>query len=108
MPIEARTVQELFPLLLTSLPATIAQKLVSRLTNASAYWTGYPVPSTPKDSPAYRPVFGTDLMWRGPTWPMLNWLVTEGLVRHGYMAEAGMRQVPNPTIRTDGGAAQRD
>jgi len=23
-------------------------------------------------------------MWRGPTWPILNWFVMQGLMKHGY------------------------
>ena len=28
------------------------------------------------------------LLWRGPMWPATTWLVMEGLLKHGFKAEA--------------------
>jgi len=33
--------------------------------------------------------FDPALYWRGPVWPMINWVVHAGLRRYGFIAEAG-------------------
>ena len=43
-----------------------------------------------KSAPQFTPDFTVDLMWRGPTWPILNWFVMEGLVLHGQTSTAGV------------------
>lgn len=83
-------VQSLFPLLLSGLPGHMVESIVTtQLTNASKFWTPFPVPSVSKDAPQFTPVFTIDLMWRGPTWGFPNWFVMEGLTKHGYTAVAG-------------------
>jgi len=87
-PIYTETVQSLFPLLIPTLPLDIVDTIVtSQVTNTSKFWLEFPIPSVPKDAPQYEPVFTVDLMWRGPTWPILNWFVMEGLDIHGYTTE---------------------
>ena len=87
--IEVEAVQSLFPLLLQSLPKDKAESIVrSQVMNPNKFWLTYPIPSMSADGAEFQPVFSVDLMWRGPTWPILNWFVTEGLTRHGYWAEA--------------------
>lgn len=34
-----------------------------------------------------------NLMWRGPTWAMPNWLIMEGLTKHKYNTEASMSYI---------------
>jgi len=81
---EVEVVQTLFPILLESLPADILNQILNgQLLNTSKFWLAYPVPSVSADQPQFTPVFTTDLMWRGPTWPILNWFVMEGLMFHG-------------------------
>lgn len=85
----AETVQSLFPLLLTTLPAAQQQSIVNtQLLNPSKFWLKYPVPSTSADAPQFEPVFTVDLMWRGPTWAFPNWFILEGLTYHGFWTEA--------------------
>eukprot|EP01012_Entosiphon_sulcatum_P063844 TRINITY_DN9199_c0_g1_i1.p1 TRINITY_DN9199_c0_g1~~TRINITY_DN9199_c0_g1_i1.p1 ORF type:complete len:472 (-),score=93.69 TRINITY_DN9199_c0_g1_i1:23-1414(-) len=87
--VTVEAVQSLFPLLLESLPSDIHQSIVqTQLTNASKFWLPYPLPTVSADSVEFTPDFTVDLMWRGPTWSFPNWFVMEGLVRHGYTAEA--------------------
>lgn len=84
-------VQTLFPLLLSSLPVALADSIVfGRLMNTSKFWLPFPLSSVAADSPSFNPVFGHageggegDLMWRGPSWPMLNYLIMEGLFTQG-------------------------
>ncbi|MBC7813522.1 MAG: hypothetical protein H7175_20355 [Burkholderiales bacterium] len=56
-----------------------AERLVQEL-QESRFWTTFPVPTSPIDSPAYAP----DLYWRGNVWPSVNWLIFRGLLRYGY------------------------
>jgi glycogen debranching enzyme len=46
---------------------------------------GRAVASVPPDDPGFEPA----RYWRGPVWPMLNWVAQVGLQRYGYVAEAG-------------------
>ncbi|MBL7498813.1 glycoside hydrolase [Frankia sp. CNm7] len=48
-------------------------------------WTGrYGPASVPFDAPAFDPC----RYWRGPVWPMVNWLLADGLARSGRAVEA--------------------
>jgi glycogen debranching enzyme len=86
--VDYETVQSLFPLLLESLPEEYQQSIVNtQLRNASKFWLQYPIPSTSASAAQFTPVFTTDLMWRGPTWPIQNWLVMEGLHKHNVFGD---------------------
>jgi hypothetical protein len=45
---------------------------------------GRVVTSVPPGDPAFEPA----LYWRGPVWPMINWVVHGGLQRYGFLREA--------------------
>jgi neutral trehalase len=45
---------------------------------------GRVVASVPPDDPGFEPA----RYWRGPVWPMLNWVAHAGLRRYGYLEEA--------------------
>lgn len=102
-PIKVLTVASLLPLLLDSLPRSLADELVGdRLLNPSMFWTPYPVPSVSVGEPTFRAssdpvpaVFSIPgwlrrqldrhhLIWRGPSWINTNWMLGRGLRRHGY------------------------
>ena len=78
-----RTVQMLFPLLLSNLQPEHVRRIVSYLTDPNEFGTPYPIPSVSKAEEAYNPIQNTDLLWRGPTWGFTNWFVMEGLAKHG-------------------------
>jgi len=81
--VATETVQSLFPLLL-NLPQTMVDSIVNnQILNPKKFWLKYPIPSVSADAPQFDAEFYGDLMWRGPTWPILNWIVMEGLDRHG-------------------------
>lgn len=61
-----KTVQTLFPLLLSSIQAHQVDRVVQLLTNESEFWRPAAVPSVSKAEPEYKPVWNTDLLWRGP------------------------------------------
>ena len=119
-PLRVLTVGSLFPILLESLPQKHLDSLVeSRLLNEGEFWLPYPIPSVARSEPSFRP--GERLLiWRGPTWINTNWLITQGLQRHGYdevaqaisrksaelILKSGFREFYNP-ITGQGYGAQR-
>jgi hypothetical protein len=58
-----------------------ADEIVARLQEARS-WPAHPVPSVPTDSPDFHPT----RYWKGPTWVNVNWILVEGLHRHGAHA----------------------
>ena len=52
--------------------------LLERLSNDHEFFTGYPVPSTAISSR----FFDKDRYWRGPTWPITNYFIINGLKRY--------------------------
>jgi hypothetical protein len=63
-----------------------AARLVDHLraTAVALDGVGWAVPSLPRDDPRFDPA----LYWRGPVWPMINWVLHAGLRRYGYADEA--------------------
>ncbi|MHA1341901.1 MAG: MGH1-like glycoside hydrolase domain-containing protein [Promethearchaeota archaeon] len=78
------TIQSLFPLLLSNLPKDLCDKVVKNIKDPKKFWTPYPVPSCARSELAFNPN-DSRLMWRGPTWGSTNWLIMEGLIKHGYI-----------------------
>lgn len=77
--VNVRTPFNLFPLMTGRLPSEIVSRLIAHLTNEQEFWTRYPIPTVAKDDPKYDPM----VMWRGPTWLNVNYLLIEGLERVG-------------------------
>ncbi len=46
--------------------------------------SGWAVTSLSPDDPGFQPT----RYWRGPVWPILNWVLERGLERYGYSEEA--------------------
>jgi glycogen debranching enzyme len=78
--VDVRTPFNLFPLITGRMPPEIAARLSAHLTDERQFWTRYPVPTVARDDPKYNP----QVMWRGPTWVNVNYLLVEGLQRAGY------------------------
>lgn len=57
-----------------------AASIVRLLENEHRFGPAYPIPSTPLDSPWFRP----QKYWRGPSWVNTNWLIIDGLERYGF------------------------
>jgi glycogen debranching enzyme len=68
------------PLFIPDLPVPILEGLLGKLNNPDEYATPFPVPTTAMNSPKF------DLMryWRGPTWPITNLFIIEGLGRQDH------------------------
>jgi hypothetical protein len=86
--IEVQTCAGLAPLLLPKLSAADLDTTVGLVRGSS--FAGAPglahaiVPSTSPGTPGFKP----RAYWRGPTWPVMNWLLWLGLRHHGRTAEA--------------------
>ncbi|MDQ3812176.1 MAG: glycogen debranching protein [Chloroflexota bacterium] len=92
-PIDVRTCAGLAPLLLPSLPPDVLERTVSLL--CGPWFAGAPgllqpvVPSTSPGSPGFQ----ARAYWRGPIWPVMNWLLWRGLRGHGqFEAASALRQ----------------
>lgn len=71
-----------------------ADKMVQVLTDEKRFWTAFPVPTIPVDSPLY----DVD-MWRGCSWLNLNYFVIIGLRKYGYNDLADkLRQITLDTV----------
>jgi hypothetical protein len=69
------TVASLVPLLGGIATTEQAERLVVHLRDEAGFATPVPVPSTPANSLA----FDRQRYWSGPSWPVTNWLLVEGL-----------------------------
>lgn len=90
--LRVRTVAGLSALLLESLDERAAAPLLRDLRDPARFWAEYPVTSVAMDEPAYCPTeqrYGAGpLIWRGPVWINLNWLLIRALRRRGEDALA--------------------
>jgi glycogen debranching enzyme len=80
-----KTIQTLFPLLLSSLPTEALNEILRLLRDPNEFGTPYMIPTVSKAEPEYNPVADTLLLWRGPIWGFTNWFVLQGLEKHGQM-----------------------
>ena len=63
---------------------TQAEKMHTLLTNGSHFWTKYPLPTLTKQHKMYSSEDQYCSYWNGRTWPPVNWLVVEGLIKYGF------------------------
>lgn len=80
---QVKTIQTLFPLLLSSLPNEALAEILRLLRDEAEFGTRYMIPTVSKSEPEYNPIADTLLLWRGPIWGFTNWFIMEGLQKHG-------------------------
>lgn len=80
------TIASLYPLVLEKIPGNMSDALVEHLTDPREFWTEYPIPSLPQNSPYFNcnRQYYRCCNWRGPVWINTSRHVVEGLMRHGY------------------------
>jgi mannosylglycerate hydrolase len=63
-----------------------AAEVVERMAATAVTFDGIGrlIPTVPHDEPQFDPA----LYWRGPVWPVINWILHAGLRRYGYVNEA--------------------
>jgi glycogen debranching enzyme len=87
-PLKVLTATCFLPLLLPEVPESIGQEMVERhFNNADEFLSAYPIPSVAINDPSFYPN-ETLALWRGPTWPALNWLLYKCLRAKGFGREA--------------------
>ncbi len=69
-----------FVILLGGCPSEKQADILVKRLKSPAFWTTYPVPTTPSDHPQFNPAH----YWRGNVWMSVNWLIWCGLRRYGY------------------------
>jgi glycogen debranching enzyme len=78
------------PMLLPEVPEAIGREMVERhFDNPDEFQSTYPLPSVAINDASYYP-HETLALWRGPTWPVLNWLLYKCLREKGFGREANM------------------
>lgn len=60
---------------------------------------GWAATSLPPDDPRFAPT----LYWRGPVWPILNWVLYRGLQRYGFSARAEQIRTTVVSLADEGG-----
>ena len=60
---------------------------------------GWAATSLPPADPRFEPT----LYWRGPVWPILNWVLQRGLARYGFDALAEQIRTTLVSLARDGG-----
>jgi hypothetical protein len=90
---QPHTVTDLLPLLTGRLPAEVADALAADITDPATFGAEPALPTVSRADPS----FEADQMWRGPVWANTNYLLIEGLRRHGHAAAA--RRLTEHTLR---------
>jgi mannosylglycerate hydrolase len=84
--VPARSAAGLAPLLAGVPDGARAARVVERLADSRvAVGEDFAVTSQAPAEPGFQPT----RYWRGPIWPILNWVLQRGLDRYGYTAHAG-------------------
>lgn len=77
--IRVKTPAGFYPLLAGLVDREKKEKLLKHLLNPKEFNTPCPIPSTSADHPTYDPA----VMWRGPAWPNVNWMIIKALMDSG-------------------------
>jgi len=89
--IRVKSVAGLLPLWLGSVPKQRARRLVrEHLLNEEEFWLPYPVATYARTEPDYyQERRGRECNWRGTCWVPTNYMIFQGLRKHGYAEAAG-------------------
>jgi glycogen debranching enzyme len=106
------------PILMKEVPEKIALEILKRhFLNEEEFDLTYPIPSVAKIEPSFHP-YESRCLWRGPTWPVINWFLYHSFMANGFEKEAnhlvqsikklieksGFREYYNPFTGTGYGA----
>lgn len=82
--VKVSNIATFLPLYAGKLPTSRVKALMEHLHDPLRFGSDFPVPSTPLDSPYFKPT----CYWQGPVWVNTNWLVMQGLRQNGQTKEA--------------------
>jgi glycogen debranching enzyme len=84
------TAMSFLPLLLPEVPEGVGQEMIQRhFKNKKEFLSTYPIPSVAMSEPSFY-AEETFALWRGPTWPIINWLLYRSFRHRGFDAEANV------------------
>ena len=86
-PLKTLTSMSFVPLILPEIPDAVAQETIGRHFNSDEFQSAYPIPSVSVHEPSFYPG-ETFALWRGPTWPVINWFLYRCLRKRGFDKEA--------------------
>jgi glycogen debranching enzyme len=76
------------PILMKEVPKKIAHEILTRhFLNDEEFNLDYPIPSVAKSEPSFNP-YDSRFLWRGPTWPVINWFLYHSFMVNGFEKEA--------------------
>jgi glycogen debranching enzyme len=82
------TAMSFLPLLLPEVPQAIGQEMIERhFKDKKEFLSTSPIPSVAMSEPSFY-AGETFALWRGPTWPIINWLLYRCFRQRGFGAEA--------------------
>ena len=91
---KVRTWTDLVPLWAGIATPAQAERMISdHALNPSEFWCNYGIRTLAPGEPLYNARHG---YWRGPVWVISNYLVMQGLMNYGHLAEA--RQLADRTV----------
>jgi glycogen debranching enzyme len=76
------------PMLMKEVSMKVAHEIIVRhYLNKNEFNLDYPIPSVAKCEPSFNP-HDSRLLWRGPTWPVINWFLFHSFKTNGCEKEA--------------------
>jgi glycogen debranching enzyme len=76
------------PILMKEVPKEIATGILKRhFLNEEEFNLRYPIPSVARTEPSFQP-YESKFLWRGPTWPVVNWFLYHSFKANGFEQEA--------------------
>jgi hypothetical protein len=76
------------PILMKEVSKEIAKEILERhFLNANEFDLPYPIPSVAKNEPSFDPN-DSRFLWRGPTWPVINWFLYHSFIAQGFEENA--------------------
>jgi len=76
------------PILMKEVPRKVAHEILHRhFLNKEEFNLDYPIPSVAKNEPSFDP-HDSRYLWRGPTWPVINWFLYRSFKANGFDKEA--------------------
>ncbi len=97
--LKEQSIASLLPLYAGCISKERAAILVKSIENEHTFGPPYPIPSTPLNSPWFKP----HGYWQGPTWFNTNWMIIDGLKRYGYHQHAAaLTEVMHELASTQG------
>jgi glycogen debranching enzyme len=92
------TAMSFIPMILPEISDKISGKMIERhLDNEREFLSKYPIPSVAMNDPSFNPEESLAL-WRGPTWPVMNWFIYHSLREKGFVSEAARLRLSLRTL----------